>query len=306
MILKHLSKTMLDRAFSTSIGQRVLRYSHHQSQTVHLLARFLSSPGWDIHQVDQAARRTIYDRLVAGHSNIPGYTRLWAHMLYVTDILEVPSAVQGDVIEFGCYKGASTAALSIACQLTGRRLVVADSFEGLPAPQETDEFHRRALRTNGGQVYRGGQFEGSLDDVKQNVARFGEPSVCTYVPGYYQDSLPKLAATDPDSKYSFCFLDVDLFQSTVECLLYVWPRLQPDAKLYTDDGDDMDISAIFFEREWWQTTFGENPPGLFGAGYGINFLQGMMSQVGLAIKGHELFSGKIDQFLVMPNRSASR
>src|SRR5690606_36615214 len=41
-----------------------------------------------------------------------------------------------DAVECGCFEGASTAKLSILAALTGRRLFVFDSFEGLP---ETDD-----------------------------------------------------------------------------------------------------------------------------------------------------------------------
>ena len=296
MVLKKLVRNAIDIVLSSPPGDSLLRASHGQSQMACLVRRFLSDPAWDTHGIDQSTRRRIYERIRACQVNIAGHTRIWAHMLYLTEILRVPPSVEGDVIEFGCYKGASTASLSIACQMAGRKLVVADSFAGLPKPEETDEFHRRSFRSQEGQVYQKGQFEGSLDEVKENIARFGELSVCTFVPGYYNESLPKLANENEEARYVFAFLDVDLFQSTLECLLYLWPRLQEGCRLYTDDGDDIDLAAIFFEREWWQKTFGEGPPGLFGAGNGINFLQGQTSQVGLAIKGHHLLSENIERY----------
>src|SRR4051794_9518940 len=39
--------------------------------------------------------------------------------------------VPGVVVEAGCYKGGSTAKLSVAAKLAGRKLVVFDSFQGI-------------------------------------------------------------------------------------------------------------------------------------------------------------------------------
>ena len=51
-------------------------------------------------------------------------------------ILRIPPEKEGVIAEFGCYKGISTVAMSIAAKYAGRRLLVFDSFEGLPAPVE--------------------------------------------------------------------------------------------------------------------------------------------------------------------------
>src|SRR5262249_21421141 len=61
-----------------------------------------------------------------------------AHLVMAMKLLELPPDVQGDVVECGCFKGAMTVNLSIVCQLTGRRLKVYDSFEGLPPPRKRD------------------------------------------------------------------------------------------------------------------------------------------------------------------------
>ena len=40
---------------------------------------------------------------------------------------------EGVIVECGCYRGGSSAKLSIISKLLGRKLIIFDSFEGLPA-----------------------------------------------------------------------------------------------------------------------------------------------------------------------------
>jgi O-methyltransferase len=55
---------------------------------------------------------------------------------YVRCILALDPAVPGCVVEAGCYKGGSTAKFSIAAKMAGRKLVVFDSFQGIPKHNE--------------------------------------------------------------------------------------------------------------------------------------------------------------------------
>ncbi len=47
--------------------------------------------------------------------------------------LPVSGKGTGDVVECGCYAGGSTAKLSIVAKALGKRVLVFDSFEGLPS-----------------------------------------------------------------------------------------------------------------------------------------------------------------------------
>ena len=67
-----------------------------------------------------------------------------AHLAMAVKLFEIPPEVEGVVVECGCFMGGSTANLSLACEITGRRLIVYDSFEGLPPPRGNDRFARAA------------------------------------------------------------------------------------------------------------------------------------------------------------------
>lgn len=268
-------------------------------QFFYLTWGFLIDPIWKRYHIGFLKRVQICGILLNRTTNPP------ASMLYVTEILKYPAELGGDVIECGVWKGGMTIGLSIACKIANRRLLVCDSFQGLPDPLDTDRRHRSIMMPrypresqqieDDVRVYHKGEYLGTREEVEQNVSRWGEISVCRFVPGWFNESLPE-AFTD-GQKFVFAVIDVDLSQSMRDCLLSIWPRLQPGSKFYTDDGGELDIAAIFFERDWWKKNLGENPPGLIGAGFGISFFQGQYSSIGLAIKGHHLLSNELTEIL---------
>src|SRR6185503_16093099 len=86
-----------------------------------------------------------------------------SHLAMALKILETPPDVAGDIVECGTWRGGSAVNLSMIAKLTGRRLLIFDSFEGLPEGDETD---RQAF-------YETGDYCGSIEDVKSNITRFG-------------------------------------------------------------------------------------------------------------------------------------
>jgi len=199
-------------------------------------------------------------------------------LVLVSRILALPRSLKGDVVECGCFKGASTASLSLACEMTGRRLIVCDSFEGLPEVAPEDEVHV-SLEARRYETYKKGEYRGDLEEVRENVRKYGAISCCEFVKGYFQDTLPGLTG-----RYAFIFLDVDLHESLRTCLVHLWPRLETYGVLFTHEAQQLDYVARFFDRAWWQETFGEEPPGLIGAGSGIPTGIGRGSGLGYTVK----------------------
>jgi O-methyltransferase len=182
------------------------------------------------------------------------------HVVVIQHLWRVPREVGGVVAEFGCFKGLSTASLSLACRLAGRRLIVFDSFAGLPPPQETV-----TNITSGKEVaYQAGQYFGSLDEVKSNVARFGDVSVCDFVPGFFADTLPAR-----DEQYVLILEDADLPQSVRDVLRNAWRRLIPGGSFFCHEARDREVVDLFFDRAWWQEHIGEPAPGFIGSGLGL-------------------------------------
>ena len=201
------------------------------------------------------------------------------HLELAAAILRVPPSVPGDVIECGCYVGGSSANLSLTCALVGRRLVICDSFEGLPEPAEHDQAHE-APHVNHTDVYYKGRFAASLDLVKGNLARYGNLEVCDFVVGFFDESL-----RDFNRDIVMGFLDVDLIDSLKPCLTAFWPRLAPGRRLYVHEARNLAFVSIFFDAQWWQATLGSAAPGFVGTGVGLPLSAPGGSELGYAQKG---------------------
>jgi O-methyltransferase len=200
---------------------------------------------------------------------IPSLTSYKAHLAMAVKLLEIPPEVEGVVVECGCYLGGSTANLSLACEIAGRELIVYDSFEGLPAPQPEDKY---------GNPFTEGFLAADLDAVRENVTRHGAIERCTFVKGFFSDTLPK-----DDRPVVLCFLDVDLQASLHDCVINLWPRLTEKGYMFIDEYVFSDYCALFYSERYWRTYFDTTPPGLLGAGSGMGvgeYYLGPWSEVG--------------------------
>ena len=198
-----------------------------------------------------------------------------------TRILNIPRSVEGCVVECGTYKGGSAANLSLVCALCHRELEIFDSFEGLPEPSDRDRRHFvPALRVV--HTYARGSCHGSLEEVRSNISRYGAINVCTFNVGYFCDTLPTLR-----KKCAFVFLDVDLVDSLELCLRNLWPLLQDGCFLFTHEAPHLEISFLFFDREWWRSNLAAKAPGLIGAGTGLGLFPrsgSFQSDLGYTVK----------------------
>jgi len=206
-------------------------------------------------------RMTVFRRLRLGlqmfwnSRRIKTGTSYKVHLAMAAKLLEMPPEVRGDVVECGTWKGGSATNLSLVCRIVGRRLLVFDSFEGLPEGQPGDrEAH----------AYAKGDYCGQLDEVKRNIAAHGAIEVCHFVKGWLEDTLPTL-----ETPVALAFVDVDLEASLDTCVRYLWPRLVDGGHFFTDEAVGLDYCALFFSEKWWRINMNQTPPGLMGAGTGL-------------------------------------
>jgi hypothetical protein len=199
-----------------------------------------------------------FQRIVAA---IPSGTAALAQIVLAREILSIPPSVRGDVVECGAWKGASSASLSLVCRLARRRLLICDSFAGLPEV-ETQRYLAPHSRIYG--YLKGGMFAGPLAEVRANITTYGAIEVCRFVPGLFAESLVALA-----EPVAFAFLDVDLPASFRDCLRTIWPLLVSDGAIYIDDVGCMDVASVFFDHAWWQQQLGCPAPGMVGSGCGL-------------------------------------
>ena len=172
-------------------------------------------------------------------------------------IFSTPSTVHGCIVEAGCFKGGSTAKLSIAAKLIGRKLRVFDSFAGLPPNEEK---HRKTIF---GQTikFTEGHYRGALEEVRDNVQRYGEIDACEFVQGWFEDTMPQF-----HEPVVAAFIDVDLASSTQTCLRYLYPLLVPGGAIFSHDGHVPLCIDVFRDDRFWRDVVGFERPAIPGLG----------------------------------------
>ncbi len=124
----------------------------------------------------------------------------------------------GEFWECGVYKGGTALMLAkVVSTAKGKKLRLFDTFEGMPATDPNLDYHRE------------GDFsDNSLSAVRQRVGcdRFVE-----FHPGLIPETF-----SDLGSKYiAFAHVDVDIYQSVLDCCEFIYPRLSPGGILVFDD-----------------------------------------------------------------------
>ncbi|MBP8965427.1 MAG: class I SAM-dependent methyltransferase [Flexilinea sp.] len=123
--------------------------------------------------------------------------------------------VKGDIAEVGVYKGGSA---KLICEAKGNKtLHLFDTFEGIPKVDEIDQSH-----------FFKGQFTASLEDVKSYLEKYKN----VY---FYKGVFPATAEPVKDKKFSFINLDVDTYESTLNCLIFFYSRMNQGGIIISHD-----------------------------------------------------------------------
>lgn len=138
--------------------------------------------------------------------------------------------VPGDLIETGVWRGGAAIFMKANLRAHGdvtRTLWVADSFQGLPAPDVAgypadtgDRNHELGGLAVGEQV------------VRHNFERFGLlDERVRFLVGWFKDTLP----TAPIDRLSLMRLDGDMYESTIQALDALYPKLSSGGFCIIDD-----------------------------------------------------------------------
>ena len=208
-------------------------------------------------------KKNIIKRLKFSISKIDSATDINIHLILIKKILELDPSSKGYIVECGVFKGATSIPLSIGAKITGRKLILYDSFEGLPSGEKSiPRRYYPHLQVTGS--YKKGMYKGSIDEVKKNLLMFGNLEVCILRKGYFNKVLPS-----HKEKIDFLFLDVDLVSSTKDCILNLWKYLVDGGYCFSDDACDLDVVKVWFDNNWWKKNINSKAPGYIGSGCGV-------------------------------------
>lgn len=188
----------------------------------------------------------------------------------------------GDLVECGCFNGASTAKLSILTKLLGRRLHVFDSFEGLPNEEGgfVKEYHTRRSSSRIG--WRAGDYAAGLEQVRGNIERLGEVEVCRFYKGWFNQTL---IPENLPGQIAAAFVDVDMPSSARDCVAAIWPLMSDRAVHFSHDVAFVNVLKAILDRKLWLDELNEYPPILFGAGFGLG---DSSPHLGFFVKGKDV------------------
>lgn len=157
-----------------------------------------------------------------------GLKRLENIQFCISNILK--ENIIGDFIETGVWAGGATIfmrAILKEFNVKDRIVWVADSFQGMPKPDATNYPLDRA-----DPHWRIKYFDISLEDVQANFAKYGLlDDQVKFLAGWFKDTLSKA----PIKKLSLLRLDADMYQSTMEALVSLYPKLSIGGYVIIDD-----------------------------------------------------------------------
>ncbi len=138
--------------------------------------------------------------------------------------------IPGDLIETGVWRGGSVIfMLSVlkAFQINDRNVWAADSFQGLPKPDEM-----RYPADKGDICYQRSFTAVSLEEVKSNCSKYGLlDEQVKFIPGWFKDTLPNA----PMKSLALIRLDGDMYESTIQALENLYPKLSRGGYVIVDD-----------------------------------------------------------------------
>jgi hypothetical protein len=140
----------------------------------------------------------------------------------ITDVLK--RRISGDVIECGAWRGGVTILMRAVLRAYGdteKSVWVADSFEGLPRPKAGLDFGLPR-----------GEMAVSMEEVQGNFARYGLlDERVRFLKGFFNKTLP----TAPIGKLSVLRADSDLYESQLDVLNNLYPKLSVGGYAIIDD-----------------------------------------------------------------------
>jgi O-methyltransferase len=140
------------------------------------------------------------------------------------------NGVPGDFIETGAWRGGAAMFMRAMLDVHGIRdrvVWVADSFEGMPVPNP--EKYPSDTGLDFSQV---GCMTVSLEEVQRNFRRFGLlDDQVRFLKGWFRNTLP----CAPVERLAILRMDGDLYESTTDALVHLYPRVSPGGCIIIDD-----------------------------------------------------------------------
>ncbi len=126
-------------------------------------------------------------------------------------------SLPGDSAEVGVYKGGTAMLLAKAFEATGKNVHLFDTFGGMPPTDSSRDRHK----------------QGDFDDVTyEEVKEY--MSDCPHA-HLYKGFFPNTAGPVEEKTFCLVHVDVDIYQSVLDCCRFFYPRLTSGGVMIFDD-----------------------------------------------------------------------
>ena len=171
---------------------------------------------------------------------LEGRDRYWKNLINeakkydLIDLLCDSLPLDGDIIEFGVWRGDTTKRMAAITKNSGakKRVYACDSFEGfgddIITSEDTSLF--RPISKLKKKFSAASDVPGHLSEF---FSHFDLDGVC--IKGYFNVSLNTI---DYGTRFCFAHVDCDAYISHLDCLDYVYPKMVKGGYLVFDDYDD--------------------------------------------------------------------
>jgi len=187
---------------------------------------------------DETRREAGRDWPALAHTMI-GLKRL--HNLRELTEIVINEGIPGDFIETGVWRGGACILIRAVLQAydcDSRRVFVADSFEGLPPPDQKYTIDQGDIH----HTYEALAI--SREEVEDNFRRYGLlDEQVVFLKGWFKDTLP----TAPIEHLAILRLDGDMYESTIDALTSLYDKLVVGGFCIVDDGNVPNCRAAILD-----------------------------------------------------------
>lgn len=153
------------------------------------------------------------------------------------------NGIKGDLIETGVWRGGAVIfmrAVLKAYGVTDRIVWVADSFSGLPKPNDVKYEHDK-----GDEHHLQPILQVSLEDVKHNFEKYDLlDEQVKFLKGWFKDTLPSA----PIQNLALLRLDGDMYESTIDALTNLYPKVSIGGYVIIDDWNAIKACKVAVEE----------------------------------------------------------
>ncbi len=130
-------------------------------------------------------------------------------------------SLTGDILEVGVWRGGTGALLVQAMHgIPGCEVLLADTFRGVVKAGPKDDY------------YKGGEHANTSRDIVENLLKQISGAPVQILEGIFPDETADAFET---RCFRLCHIDVDVYQSALDVLDWVWPRLVDGGVVIFDD-----------------------------------------------------------------------